>query len=201
MGKPGELSVEGLLLTPGAGGTSDHPTLIAIQDALSPFTVIRHDFAYRRAGNKAPPRAPKLVAELAEELPEIAAKAGVSADRLVLGGRSMGGRVCSMAVAAGLPAAGLVLLSYPLHPPGKPDNLRADHFPDLDLPVLFVNGDSDPFGTPDELESHIDKIPGPVTTVWIEGGNHDPKHKDRVPAVVEAVATWLGDLQARRVRA
>ncbi|MGY9073412.1 MAG: alpha/beta hydrolase family protein [Acidimicrobiales bacterium] len=185
---------EALLLTPGSGGTSDHPTLVAIEDALAPWPVIRHDFAYRRAGKKAPPRAPKLIAELAEELPDLAARADVDPKRMVLGGRSMGGRICSMAVAEGLPAAGLILLSYPLHPPGKPERLRIEHFPALDLPVLFISGDKDPFGTPAELEARVGSIPGPVTTLWIEGGNHDPKHKARVPTIVAAVQEWLAQL-------
>ena len=85
----------------------------------------------------------------------------------------MGGRMCSMAVAEGLPAAALVLISYPLHPPGKPDNFRVEHFPNLDVPCLFVSGTKDPFGSPDELERHAKTIPGDVTHLWIEGGGHD----------------------------
>ena len=70
-------------------------------------------------------------------------------DRIVLGGRSMGGRICSMAVADGLPAAGLVLISYPLHPPGRPERLRIEHLPALEVPCLFMSGTRDTFGTPD----------------------------------------------------
>ena len=81
--------------------------------------------------------------------------AGVKANRLVLGGRSYGGRMCSMAVAEGQPAAGLVLLSYPLHPPGKPENLRTEHFPDLRVPCLFVSGERDPFGSPAEFDEAV----------------------------------------------
>jgi predicted alpha/beta-hydrolase family hydrolase len=101
----------------------------------------------------------------------------------------MGGRMCSMAVAEGLPAAGLVLLSYPLHPPGKPDRLRVEHFGALDLPCLFVCGSKDPFGTPAELEREVAAIPGPVTIHWIEGRGHDVKgHDDEIAAVV---AQWI----------
>ena len=91
----------------------------------------------------------------------------------------MGGRMCSMAVAEGLPAAGLVLISYPLHPPGRPDRLRVEHLPALTVPCLFVSGTRDPFGTPAELEAATAAIPGPVTHVWIEGAGHEVKGHDR----------------------
>jgi predicted alpha/beta-hydrolase family hydrolase len=122
---------------------------------------------------------------------------GVEADRLVLGGRSMGGRICSLAVADGLPAAALVLLSYPLHPPGRPDRLRVEHFPQLDVPCLFVSGDRDPFGTPDEFAAHTPAIKGPVTHVWLEGAGHEVKNlraDRRETRVVETVARWLASL-------
>lgn len=120
----------------------------------------------------------------------MAARLGLASSALVLGGRSMGGRMCSMAVADGLPAAGLVLISYPLHPPGKPDNLRTAHLPSLTVPCLFVHGTRDPFGSPEELEIHTATIPGSVTHVWIEGGRHELKGADQ--AVAAAVVSWLG---------
>lgn len=101
----------------------------------------------------------------------------------------MGGRMCSMAVAGGLPAAGLALLSYPLHPPGKPEKLRTDHFPDINVPCLFVTGTRDPFGTPDELLAATSSIPGPVTHVWLDGQRHDPRGVDDV--IVNALRAWL----------
>jgi predicted alpha/beta-hydrolase family hydrolase len=101
----------------------------------------------------------------------------------------MGGRVCSMAVAAGLPAAGLVLIAYPLHPPGRPEQLRIEHLPALSLPCLFVSGTRDPFGSPAELEAATAAIPGPVTHVWVEGGRHDLRGADA--EVAEAVRAWL----------
>jgi uncharacterized protein len=100
-------------------------------------------------------------------------------------------------VAQGLPAAGLVLLSYPLHPPGKHDRLRTEHFPGLDLPCLFVSGRSDPFGSPDEFDQAVRSIPGPVTQVWLTGA-HDPRGQD--PAIAAAVVEWLRGLGARRLR-
>src|SRR5262249_26129392 len=99
----------------------------------------------------------------------------VPPERVVLGGRSMGGRICSLAAADAddpLPALGLALLGYPLHPPGKPDQLRVEHFPRLTMPVLFVSGTRDAFGSPDELKRHARKIKGRVTFSWIETGDH-----------------------------
>src|SRR5258706_16464501 len=116
---------------------------------------------------------------------------------LVLGGRSMGGRICSMAVAQGpVAAAGLVLISYPLHPPGKRDQLRVDHFDAIDVPCLFVSGTRDAFGSRDELEMHTAAIAGRVTHEWFEGLGHDLKGADaRVAAVV---ADWLTSLASPR---
>jgi predicted alpha/beta-hydrolase family hydrolase len=182
---------DSLILTPGAGAGRDHRTLIAVEDAVRAHTPIaataRVDFPYRLAGKKAPDKAPVAVAHLVAEAERLAAEAGTDPSGLVLGGRSYGGRMCSMAVAEGLPAAGLVLLSYPLHPPGKPENLRVEHFPDIEVPVLFVSGEKDPFGKPDEFAEHVAAIPGPVTQVWVAGG-HDPKQD---PAVAGAVVEWL----------
>ena len=88
--------------------------------------------------------------------------------------------MCSMAVAEGLPAAGLILVSYPLRPPGRPDKQaeRTRHFPQLGLPCLFVSGTKDAFGAPDELEAATATIPGPVTLAWIEGGDHALRRRD-----------------------
>jgi predicted alpha/beta-hydrolase family hydrolase len=191
MGRP-----RALLLTPGAGSGRNHPTLVGIEKAVAPLPVARIDFPYRRAGRKAPDRPPKLLACIVEEAATLVERADVEPAALALGGRSMGGRMCSMAVAEGLPAAALVLLSYPLHPPGKPESLRVDHFGALDLPCLFVSGTKDPFGSPAELEEHTAAIPGPVTHVWIEGAGHEVKDLESDPRqrrVIEAVAGWLQD--------
>ena len=185
-------AADALLLTPGAGSGREHPTLVAVEEAVAPRPTARIDFPYRREGRKAPDRAPKLVACVVEEAAALAERAGVDPGSIVLGGRSMGGRMCSMAVAEGLPAAGLALLSYPLHPPGKPERLRTEHFPALDVPCLFVSGTRDPFGTPDEVEAAVAAIPGPVTLVWLDGARHDPKGRD--DEIAGAVAAWVADL-------
>ena len=177
------------LLFPGAGSSADHPSLVGIEAALAPMPVHRRDFAYRREGRRAPDRAPKLLACVVEEAGRLAAEAKVAPKRIVLGGRSMGGRICSMAVADGLPAAALVLIAYPLHPPGKPERLRIEHLSQIAVPCLFISGTKDPFGTPAELERHTEAISGPVTHVWVEGKGHDLKGQEKLMAAT--VAAWI----------
>jgi predicted alpha/beta-hydrolase family hydrolase len=180
-----------VVLAHGAGSDRDHPALVAIEAALAPLPVERFDFPYRRRGGRRPPdRAPVLVAAVVAAAEAFADRIGATPAELVLGGRSMGGRMCSMAVAEGLPAAGLVLVGYPLHPPGRPDRLRTDHLPVLDVPCLFVSGTRDPFATPEELAAATATIPGPVTHRWVEGGRHDLRGADR--AVAALVRAWLG---------
>ena len=185
-------AVAGLVLTHGAGGGADQHTLVALEECLD-LPVRRVEFPYRREGRRFPDRAPKLIGKVRAEAEAFASDLGTTTDRLVLGGRSMGGRMCSMAVAEGLPAAGLVLLSYPLHPPGKPEKLRVEHFSGMDVPTLLVNGDRDPFGTPEEFAAHIGSISGDVTVHWLEGQGHNPK--PRVDAeIVAAVNSFLASL-------
>ncbi len=185
-------AVAGVLLTHGAGGGADHRTLVVLEDSLE-VPVHRMEFGYRAQGRRFPDRAPKLIAEVRARAEALAADLGTTTARLVLGGRSLGGRMCSMAVSEGLPAAGLVLLSYPLHPPRKPDRLRVEHFGNIDVPVLFVNGDRDPFGTPEEFEAHIGDIPGDVTVRWLERQGHNPKPSADAE-IVAAVGAFLAAL-------
>jgi predicted alpha/beta-hydrolase family hydrolase len=184
--------VGGLLLTPGASADRNQPALVAIDQAVSALNVAvrRIDFGGRTS------RPAALVAKVVEQATDLAASAGVAPNRIWLGGRSMGGRMCSMAVAEGLPARGLVLVSYPLHPPGRPQQLRTAHFPDLRVPCLFVSGTRDAFGAPDELEAATAAIPGPVTHHWIEGKDHGLRGTEA--EVAEVVAGWI---KSRRPRA
>jgi predicted alpha/beta-hydrolase family hydrolase len=184
--------VGALLLAPGAGSDRRNPSLVAIEGAVDPMPVERMDFPYRIAGRKAPDRPPVLLAAVLDAAAGLVARAGISEHRLALGGRSMGGRICSMAVADGLPAAALVLISYPLHPPGKPETLRTAHLPSLTVPCLFVQGTRDPFGSPEELSGATATIPGPVTHEWIDGGRHDLKGADE--RIASRVAAWLAAL-------
>jgi predicted alpha/beta-hydrolase family hydrolase len=180
-----------LLLTPGAGADRDQPSLVALDEALTRDGVVvsRMDFPYRLAGRRAPDRPPVLLQAVRDGAAALAASAKVRPASVALGGRSMGGRMCSMAVAEGLRAAALVLVSYPLHPPGKPEKLRVEHFPLIDVPCLFVSGTRDAFGTPAELTKATKAIKGAVTHVWIEGGDHGLRRKDE--EVVKAVRSWL----------
>jgi predicted alpha/beta-hydrolase family hydrolase len=178
-----------LLLTPGASAGRDQPALVAIEEALAPVPVERMDFPYRKAGRKSPDKAPVLVEAVREGAAELAKRTRLAPDRLVLGGRSMGGRICSMAVAQGLPALGLALISYPLHPPGKPEKSRTEHLPQLEVPCLFISGTKDAFGTVDELEAATATIPGPVTHVWLDGGDHGLRRRDDEVAAI--VRDWV----------
>ena len=190
----------GLLLAPGAGASSTHSALVAIGLEAGRVGVAARafDFPYRRAGRRAPDRPEVLVAAAEAEAAALAADLGAPGDRIFAGGRSMGGRICSMAVAGGMPAAGLVLVSYPLHPPGQPAKLRTEHFGRLALPCLFISGDRDAFGSPAELTAAMAAIPGPVTVHWEERGDHSLRGRDAV--VAEVVAEWLAGLTGHRRR-
>ncbi len=180
------------LLAPGAGADRTSPQLVAIDEALAAagWVVERMDFAYRREGRRAPDRPPVLLAAVNAAAAGLVERSGVAPERLVPGGRSMGGRICSMAVAAGLPAAALVLVSYPLRPPGRPDKQpeRTGHFADLRVPCLFVSGTRDAFGTPDELEAATSAISGLVTHEWIDGGDHGLRGRN--VQVAQRIAGW-----------
>lgn len=181
-----------VLLYPGAGSDSSHSSLVEIERWIAPHPCIRDDFPYRKEGRKAPDRAPKLLAAIRERL------ASISDDQpLVLGGRSMGGRMCSM-VAAGIDEhppppnlKGLVLISYPLHPPGKPESLRVEHLPRISVPTLFISGSKDTFGTPDEIREWTATMPrrAKVRHLFVEGAGHGLEHADHT--IAGAVADFL----------
>jgi len=185
------LTRTGLLLAPGAGADRNQSALVAIDEtaAAAGAVVSRMDFPYRKAGRAAPDREPVLLAAVREEVDELHRRARLPVSRIAVGGRSMGGRICSMAVAEGLGALAAVLISYPLHPPGRPDRMRTAHLRSLDLPCLFVSGTRDAFGTPAELEAATAAIPGPVTHIWLDGKDHSLRGCDE--QVSEAVTGWL----------
>jgi hypothetical protein len=119
---------------------------------------------------------------------------------LAIGGKSMGGRIASQVAAAGVGAlAGLVLLGYPLHPPGKPDRLRSKHLPAIAAPLLFVQGEQDSFGTPDELRPILRSLTVPVELYVVAGGDHSFKVPKRAgvaqsdvdAAIQERIDRWL----------
>ncbi len=198
--KASGVTVAGVLLYSGAGTNAQHPALVALEDALRAefvdLVVQRVDFPYRREGRKLPDRAPKLVAAVHDEVNAFAESLGVSTASLVIGGRSMGGRMCSMAIADGLQVAGLLCMSYPLHPPKKPEKLRIEHFPGIRVPSLFISGSRDDFGTPDELRMHINTIPVPSEIVILEGKGHDLANADEI--IAEHTINWLQRLPRLR---
>ncbi|MFM8602288.1 MAG: alpha/beta family hydrolase [Actinomycetota bacterium] len=181
----------GVVLFPGSGSSAAHPALVSLATAFDPLPVLRADFPYRRAGRPFPDRAPVLVQCVRDEVRAFAASLGVPTSRIIIGGRSMGGRMCSMAVADGddpLRVAGLVLVSYPLHPPGKPESLRTAHLPGVDVRTLCISGTRDTFGTPAELRRAFRRVPGEVTWHFVEGKGHDLKKAD--DEIAAAVRSW-----------
>jgi predicted alpha/beta-hydrolase family hydrolase len=182
--------VRGVVLFPGAGSGRDHAALVAIENELSPLPVLRVDFPYRKAGKKFPDKAPVLVQCVKDEVRAFATIVGCETSELVIGGRSMGGRMCTMAssdIEDALGVAGVVCIGYPLHPPKKPEQLRVEHLPRLGVKALFISGTRDEFGTPEELASAFALLPSPPTVQFIEGGRHELKGHD------ERVATLLKD--------
>ena len=166
----------GLVLTHGAGGNARAPLLVALGDAFAErgVTVVRYDLPYRQASPTGPPR-PAGAAKDREGLREaVTAMRARGRGRVFLGGHSYGGRQASI-LAAGEPglADALLLLSYPLHPPRRPAELRTTHLPKLETPALFAHGSRDPFATRDEIEAARRLIPAATVLVGLEGAGHD----------------------------
>ena len=186
--------VAGLVLTPGASAGRDHSGLVVIDQAVSATgrSVARVEFPGQAAGKRRTDPPAVCIDTVRAATTGLAAQLHVPTSGIAVGGRSFGGRMCSMAVAEGLSAAALVLVSYPLHPPGKPDRLRTEHFPALDVPCLFVSGRRDAFATPDELERETAAIPGAVSFVFVDG-DHSLRRSES--EVADVVAGWLGDLR------
>ena len=178
------------MLTPGAGAGRDQSSLVAIDREVSRLgiAVERVEFPGRTAGKRRPDPPAVCIATVRSATVELADRLHVPTGRVAIGGRSMGGRMCSLAAAEGLEVAALVLVSYPLHPPGKPDRLRTAHFPDLRMPCLFVSGTRDAFGSPAEFEQATAAIPGTVTRVLVDG---DHALRSRDSEVADIVSRWL----------
>ncbi len=188
-----------IVLGHGAGGNRRTPQLVRFAESLaaSGRRVLLYDFPYTDRGRRAPD--PPDVLEATTRAVGDFARASLGAARLVHGGRSMGGRIASQAVAAGAPADGLVFLGYPLHPPGKPGQLRDRHLPRIDVPMLFVQGTRDTFARPDLLDAVLGRLGGKATLHRVEGGDHSLavlKRSGRTGTEVEAevervILGWL----------
>ena len=164
------------MLTHGAGSNSRAPLLVALAEAFAAagFTVLRCDLPYRQSRSFGPPR-PGDAARDREGLKNaVSALRKLVSGRVFLGGHSYGGRQSTM-LCADEPGVvdGLLLLSYPLHPPRKPEQLRVQHLPRLQTPALFVHGTRDPFGSPEEMGSALSLIPAKIRLLKIEGAGHD----------------------------
>jgi predicted alpha/beta-hydrolase family hydrolase len=184
-----------LLLTHGAGSNRNAPLLVAVADAFreANIEVQRYDLSFRQERPHGPPRPGDAARDregLREQILKIRER---KPERVWLGGHSYGGRQSSI-LAAEAPELvdALLLLSYPLHPPRKPAELRTAHFPKLRIPALFVHGSRDPFASTDELRNAVALIPAHVNFLEIEGAGHDlgRNHSDVAARIARA---YLGD--------
>lgn len=183
----------------GAGGTRRTPFLLRCAEAIvaGGRAALLFNFCYSDRGRRIPD--PPALLERAVAAVSGFARDELGARRLVLGGKSMGGRIASQAVAKGLAADGLVFLGYPLHPPGQPDRRRDAHLPDVAAPMLFVQGTRDGFARADLLAATLRRLGERATLLAIEGGGHSfelPRRAGRSPAEVErsifeGIASWL----------
>ena len=191
-----------LLLAHGAGAPMDSASMTAAAKALADvgLRVARFEFSYmaarRTTGPKPPPRAETLNPEYLTAIRALKSKS-----KLIIGGKSMGGRVASM-IADEAKVPGLLCLGYPFHPPEKPTQLRTAHLADLKTPTLIVQGTRDPFGTRDEVAAY--KLSKAIEILWLEDGDHDlkPRKKlsgfsaaDHLKTMAERVAAWSRSLK------
>jgi len=182
---PIDATGEGLVLTHGAGGNSRTALLVAVSRAFAAagFHVLRCDLPFRQARATGPPSPAGAARDRAGLQAAVHAMRELGARSVVLSGLSYGGRQVSM-LAADAPelAQALLLFSYPLHPPGKPEAPRTEHLPRLRTPTVFVFGTRDPFGSPAEIRQAVTLVPAPTALVEIDGAGHDLSRSRRVAA-------------------
>jgi uncharacterized protein len=179
--RPQGIGAAGLALTHGAGGNCNSPVVAktAAAFAAGGFWVLRFDLPFRQRRPRGPPSRSSAAADRAGLEAALGELNGVAPGPVFLGGHSYGGRQATLLAADAAPAAaGLLLLSYPLHQPGKPTQPRTEHFPRLRLRAVFVHGTRDPFGNVDELRAAITAIPVPAQLIVIDGASHDLKRGD-----------------------
>lgn len=195
---------DALVLTHGAGANAASPLLTAVAEAFcaAGLTVLRCDLPFRQARPHGPP--PRGSAERDRE--GLRAAVGAirrrAAGQIFLGGHSYGGRQATMLAADGAPdVAALLLLSYPLHPPRRPDELRTAHFPRLKTPALFVHGGRDPFGSLEEMDAALKLISGPARLMPVPGAGHElltrSNREHLAGSVAEAFLSFVGAGGAR----
>jgi uncharacterized protein len=188
-----------LILAHGAGANQSSAFMVQFASALAArgIDAVTFNFLYSEQRKRVPDRNDKLEACWRKVIETFAEKRK-QGGKLFIGGRSMGGRIASQVAAAGADVAGLVLLGYPLHPPGQPEKLRTKHLPAIKVPMLFVQGSRDAFGTPDELRPVLERLAAPVDLCVVEGGDHSYKvPKKLMPQdqvfefVLDEVDRWL----------
>jgi len=173
---PEQPSGRGLILTHGAGSNSNTSLLIALAEAFAGagLSVLRCDLPFRQNRPFGPPRPGDAERDREGLRNAVAATRKLGCEKVFLGGHSYGGRQATMLCAESNDlASGLLLLSYPLHPPRKPAQLRVQHLPQLKLPALFVQGTRDPFGSIEEMESALKMIPSTTQLLTVDGAGHD----------------------------
>jgi uncharacterized protein len=190
----------------GAGGNMNDRSLLAAANALRGvgLGVVRFNFLYKEKRAGRPDPMPKLKETVAAVVART--RAELQPARLLVGGRSMGGRAASMLAADGLAADGLLLLAYPLHPAGKPEQLRDAHLPRIAMPVLAFSGTRDALCTRALMERALTTVTAPWTMHWLEGADHSfhvLKSSGRTDAqvlseVAEASAQWVAGLGRSR---
>jgi uncharacterized protein len=194
-----------LILAHGAGAPQSSAFMVDFARGLARrgCRAVTFNFPYTEQGRRLPDRAPTLEACFRDVIVAIRARPDLAAGPLVIGGKSMGGRMASHLAARGLAdLAGLVALGYPLHPPGRPEQLRVEHLARIRQPMLIVQGSRDAFGTPEELRSALVPLGAAATLHVVEGGDHSFKVPKRGPITQEEVfervqdeiARWIGRL-------
>lgn len=190
--KPASGGRDGLVLTHGAGGNCRSPLLLKLagQFCAAGLWVLRVDLPFRQRRPRGPPSSSDAARDRAGLRAALAVLRQKASRDSYLGGHSYGGRQASLLMAEEGAAAGLLLLSYPLHPPGRPERPRTEHFARLRAPTVFVHGTRDPFAGVDELRVAAEALPLPATVIVIDGAGHDLKRGDFEAA--PAIAALLG---------
>lgn len=185
-----------LILAHGAGAPQSSAFMVDFARGLARrgCQAVTFNFPYTEQGRRLPDRAPTLEACFRDVIAAIRARADLATGPLVIGGKSMGGRIASHLAAQGLAdLAGLVALGYPLHPPGRPEQLRALHLARIRQPMLIVQGSRDAFGTPEELRPALAPLGATATLQVVEGGDHSFKVPKRGPITQEEVFERVQD--------
>jgi uncharacterized protein len=162
-----------LVVAHGAGAGMEHPFMVGFTRAMNAEGVatLRFNFPYVEAKRRTPDRPAVAVAAWGAAF-DAAVDRAPAAEAVWAGGKSFGGRMASIAVSEGMPAAGLIFLGYPLHPPGKPERVRDEHLYTIRVPMLFLQGTNDPFATPAVLQPVLEKLGALATLHPVEGGGH-----------------------------